>query len=573
MVKNHDLTIVADDLYNINLDSDFKTVLEALDRNAKTALGPVVPVLEGGCLVGSLSEGDLRRALIDEVDVNEARFVERVMNHHPVVVQLAPKGTQGQKWSKKSSYFTVDDDGVLVGAVVDRSQSKLRAELMEREVVVFGLGFVGLTLACHIARSGFKITGVDTNCSTISTLENRISPFFEIGLQDAIEATAKSATFVTSYSRTSNKPQVFIVCVGTALNETLRLNSDALVEVLETIGSQLRRYDLVILRSTLPLGSSQELCIPTLERSSGLKEGSGFFYAVCPERTVEGNALEELRDLPQLVGANNPISLETAVSFFEIFSSSVVRLKDVSTAELSKLVSNAWRDFTFGFANELAFLCESMNVDALDLVKAVNYDYARNRLPLPSPGVGGYCLTKDPIFYAQGITKYTGVRFADALSYRTRLANNRMEDAPIRAIEKFCRLESLEIGELSVLIVGIAFKGEPETDDLRFSTGVTVAKSLMQKCRQVSVCDYTVRQESIEANGMRWFDVHNEVDMNVSAIIVMNNHRGNRNLNFASWLGRDRNPRLFFDGWGQFSTNQKGFESTNVRYATLGYYG
>jgi len=152
-----------------------------------------------------------------------------------------------------------------------------------------------------------------------------------------------------------------------------------------------------MLRSTVPVGTTRKQVIPVLEHYSGLAAGSGFHIAFCPERTVEGQAIQELSSLPQIVGGLTEACTEKAVSFWSTLTDTVVRVDALEAAELVKLINNSYRDLSFAFANEFALLADRYNIDATRLIAAANEGYPRDKIPRPSPGVGGYCLTKDPV--------------------------------------------------------------------------------------------------------------------------------------------------------------------------------
>ena len=136
-----------------------------------------------------------------------------------------------------------------------------------------------------------------------------------------------------------------------------------------------------------------------------MKAGKDFYVAFAPERTVEGKALEELRRLPQVIGGTDRVSAEVAAHLFNSITSHSVIVDSLEEAEMVKLINNTYRDVTFAFANELSLVCKRWGIDTAKVIDAANRDYERSRVPMPSPGVGGYCLKKDPYIFIASARK------------------------------------------------------------------------------------------------------------------------------------------------------------------------
>ena len=130
-----------------------------------------------------------------------------------------------------------------------------------------------------------------------------------------------------------------------------------------------------------------------------MKCGIDWHLSFAPERTLEGSALQELRNLPQIISGFSDACLKKSSEFFDKFCNNTVEVESLESAEMAKLACNTYRDLKFSFANELSSICEQYNINSRKLISKINFDYERAGIPLPSPGVGGYCLTKDPIIY------------------------------------------------------------------------------------------------------------------------------------------------------------------------------
>ena len=227
---------------------------------------------------------------------------------------------------------------------------------------------------------------------------------------------------------------------------------------------------LVILRSTVKVGTTRDVVSPILAAS-----GKQFDIAMCPERTLEGKALQELRELPQIVGADDPAVADRAAAVFRRLTSSIVLVSGIETAEIIKLVSNTFRDVQFAFANEVARVCDAFGVSAHEVISAGKLGYNRTNIPLPGL-VGGPCLEKDPhILMESARTRGIDLEITTA----GRLVNERQPEETVRFItSEIDRRDLAGAGPLKINILGMAFKGMPETSDLRGSMSIKVLDAL-----------------------------------------------------------------------------------------------
>ena len=262
-------------------------------------------------------------------------------------------------------------------------------------VVVLGLGYVGLTLGTVFAEEGAHVIGVDINETVIDMLSNGIPHFYEPGLEEKLFACTERLEFRTTIPPLI-APATYVISVGSNISKHGEPDYSHIERASEHISKALKQGDMVILRSTVPIGTTRNRVIPILEKHSHLKAGNDFFVAFAPERTIEGKALEELRTLPQMIGGYSLACRQKAEQFFSKISQHIVLLDTLEEAELAKLISNAYRDLSFAFANSIALIASEHNINISTVINAANDGYKRNNIPLPSPGVGGYCLSKDP---------------------------------------------------------------------------------------------------------------------------------------------------------------------------------
>jgi nucleotide sugar dehydrogenase len=346
---------------------------------------------------------------------------------------------------------------------------------------------------------------------------------------------------------------VFVLAVGTPVESPGQgrppvPSLESIRESAEMVGERLMAGALVVLRSTVPLGATRELVAPVLEAKSGLRAGLDFHLAFAPERTVEGRALEELRQLPQIIGGINEDSVEATVALFRELAPSVVRVESLESAEMAKLINNAYRDVIFGFSNEMARIASAFNLDVSAVIAAANHGYPRDRVPLPSPGVGGPCLTKDPYILASAASR-AGIE--TTMPHHSRRVNESMHgfvsDAVLRELERSGKAAK----RATVLICGLAFKGVPETADYRNSSSVEIARILREHVGTVLGHDPLVPALAIEESGMTATKLPGGFK-DVDAVLFLNNHPSYQKIDVFEMTRSLRTPGIVYDAWRLF---------------------
>ena len=237
---------------------------------------------------------------------------------------------------------------------------------------------------------------------------------------------------------------------------------------------------------------------------------------------------------------------------------------NLEAAELVKLANNSFRDLSFAFANEIGYLCSKFNINAFDVIKAANDGYPRNKIPFPSPGVGGYCLTKDPYLLSSSILKKRDDVY---LGRTSRYVNKRSTLQIAKKIEKYIKDKKISLSKLSILLVGIAFKGEPETNDVRGSTSIDIKNYFKYKVKDINGWDAVLSEDEIRTHGFQTVKSLDEGILNSDIIMILNNHR----LNARSALYyKSTDFKLIFDGWNQLNSEE--IESLHgLTYSTIGY--
>jgi len=325
-------------------------------------------------------------------------------------------------------------------------------------VGVVGLGYVGLTLAVTLARKGFTVHGVDTSPAVLDALGKGRPHLFEPGVEEGVRAFLGGRLHVGS-ALPEGGVDAAIICVSTPVNPATQAPElDNLRAAARHVALRCASDTVVIVRSTVPVGASRSIVLPELLERWGRAR-----LAFAPERTIQGQALRELEELPQVVGGLDSDGRQAAAKLFARVTGRVVEVSSLEAAELVKLVNNCHTDLIYSYGNEVALMAERWRLDPLEVIRAANLEYPRPDLAKPG-FVGGACLSKDP---------YILINASRAAGYTPWLvgqARGLNEHVPVHVAERLVAMirgarGSAEGARLSVL--GWAYKGWPPTDDMR----------------------------------------------------------------------------------------------------------
>lgn len=431
-------------------------------------------------------------------------------------------------------------------------------------VSILGLGYVGLTLGVAMADAGFKVHGVEVRDSILDSLRESKAHFWERDLDETLKKVVESGNFSFSKSyKTVPSSDVYIITVGTPLDESGQVRLDMIQNATHQIAENFKDGALVILRSTVRIGTARKVVKPILDRTAVSYE-----LAVCPERTLEGNAMNELKQLPQIIGAETEGTLFRASHLFSRLTPTTVRVDKWETAELIKLVDNTYRDVTFGFANEVARICDAIGVSSSQVIQAGKLGYPRTNVAWPGP-VGGPCLEKDPHILAQSAEMY-GVSLD--VTVASRRVNERQPVETVESIAKFLLSKGVDNSQtLKICILGLAFKGIPATNDLRG----TVAKSIMLSLKQSFPhsrffgFDPHVSDQDILDFGLEPASSIEEVFASSNLVIIANNNERFKSLKIDALSRSMQHNALVYDYWGLFVGKNLAMQN-KVTYMALG---
>lgn len=532
----------------VNHQSTILMAMEAIELGRERLC---LVVDDENTLIRVISDGDIRRALLRGYSLNDP--VCDIHDKTPVVIYEHNIESAAQKLNHKIILAPIVDFHGKICGVMRYNDYVPYFNIRERSVAVIGLGYVGLTLALVLADNGFTVLGYDSDKSLVNKLVSKKTPFYENGLENLL-LTHVGKNFCPNETKDSLSADIYIVTVGTPIIPgVMKANIGHICKAVEVIADRLKKNDMVILRSTVPVGCTRQEVIPLLEKVSGLRAGEDFHIAFCPERTAEGRALKELRELPQIIGGVDRQSRELAMRLFNENTHTVIDVGSIEAAEMCKLLDNTYRDTMFAYSNQMARLTEKLGLNLHELITKVNLGYGRNKIPYPSPGVGGPCLSKDP--YILG-GNFSAVGLESKLTDAARSVN---EEVP-KLIFQRCKslLESLNknVSQSKIFIIGFAFKGEPVTSDLRDSTTVWFLEHLKkQGAENIFGYDPVIRPEELSLLGVEACELE-EGFSKADLVLFMNNHKSYSNLNINMLLTTMQKPGVLFDGWNIFQPKE-----------------
>jgi len=410
-----------------------------------------------------------------------------------------------------------------------------------KRICIIGLGYVGLPTACILSLNGFKVIGVDTNSKLVKKLNQVDRGALEPGLAGLANAAIKLGNFVPQLS--PEEADVFMICVPTPPTDQNKADLTYVKNAAKSVLLCLRKGNLVILESTVPPGTTEEILKPILEKS-GLRIGNELHLAYCPERVLPGNILKELVENDRVIGGIDPESAELAKEIYQSFVEGEIYLTDATTAEMVKLVENSFRDSNIAFANELSRICDKLNLEIWKVIELAN-KHPRVNILKPGPGVGGHCVAVDPFFIVEKAPDEA------KLIKTTRRVNDSMPDYIVEKIER--AVKQAQIKTPIIACLGITYKAG--IGDLRGSPALKIVRRLREKGYTVRACDPYVK----DFTEFPLFSLEETVD-GADCLVLLVDHRKFREINPHELLKKMRSS-VIIDTRGMWLCN----EPTNHR--------
>jgi len=374
----------------------------------------------------------------------------------------------------------------------------LLSMIMKRliKVGVVGLGYVGLPLAVEKAKAGFKTIGFDVQQKKVDMVnrgENYIGDVVNEDLKSLVDSGMLSATSDFSFV----KDMDFIaICVPTPLDSHQQPDISYVKNSSVEIAKYMKKGCMVVLESTTYPGTTEELLRPILEKGSGLKCGEDFYLGFSPERVDPGNLIYKTKNTPKVVGGIGKDATEVISAMYRaVLEGDVKEVSSPAIAEMEKILENTYRNINIGLINELAMLCDKMNINIWEVIDAAKTKPYGFQAFYPGPGLGGHCIPLDPYYLSWKAREYG---FHTSMIESSMMINDRMPEYCVERASKMLNRFKKAMNGAKVLVVGVAYK--QDIDDYRESPAIDVIKVLLREGADVSYFDPWV--ESFNSKGI-----------------------------------------------------------------------
>lgn len=348
-----------------------------------------------------------------------------------------------------------------------------------KKICVIGLGYIGLPTASLLGTKGYQVHGVDVSARVVETINSGGIHIVEPDLDILVKSAVQSGNLTAALEPT--EADIFIIAVPTPFTEGKKPDLTYVEKATRSICQYVKPGNLVILESTSPVGTTDEIVARILSEH-GHAVGTDVFVAHCPERVLPGRILIELVENDRVVGGINEASTQVAVAFYQEFVRGEVLPTNAKTAEMVKLTENSSRDVNIAFANELSMICDSENISVWETIQLANR-HPRVNILSPGPGVGGHCIAVDPWFIV-----HRSPQFARLIRTAREVNDHKPEWVLDRVRSKAAKFKNPVIGCL-----GLAFKAD--VDDLRESPAMEIVERIADEgIGTVMVCEPHIRE-------------------------------------------------------------------------------
>ncbi len=351
------------------------------------------------------------------------------------------------------------------------------------KVVIMGLGYIGLPTAAFIASKKIKVYGIDINPNVVETINQGKIHIIEPDLEGLVRYVVGKGYLVADIK--PREADVFLIAVPTPFKDNHEPDISYVESAIRMIIPYLRENNLVIIESTSPVGTTEKMAEIIFEERPELKDK--LFIAYCPERVLPGKILYELEHNDRIVGGINEESSQKALEFYSIFVKGNIYKTNTKTAEMCKLVENAYRDVNIAFANELSLICDKIGINVWELIELAN-KHPRVNILKPGVGVGGHCIAVDPWFIVSQFPEEARLikTAREVNNYKPLWVAQKIEERIKEFKEKYNR-------EPVIGCLGLSYK--PDIDDLRESPALKIVELLKRNGYNLLIAEPYVEKE------------------------------------------------------------------------------
>lgn len=371
-------------------------------------------------------------------------------------------------------------------------KEELLSRIAERKITVgvVGLGYVGLPLAVEKAKAGFRTIGFDVQEEKVKQVNaghNYIGDVVDAELAQLVSNGMLSATSDFSFIK---EVDFVAICVPTPLDIHQEPDISYVENSAKSIAGYLTKGTVVVLESTTYPGTTEELIKPILEKGSGLECGKDFYLGFSPERVDPGNAVYKTKNTPKVVGAVGKDAQEVIAAIYgAVLGDKVHTVSSPAVAEMTKILENTYRNINIGLINELAILCNRMNIDLWEVIEAAKTKPFGFTAFYPGPGLGGHCIPLDPYYLTWKAREYG---FHTSMIEASMMINDHMPEYTVERCGKILNRHRKALNGSKVLVLGVAYK--QDIDDYRESPALRVIEELEKTGASVSFYDPYIPQ-------------------------------------------------------------------------------
>ncbi|MEA3305286.1 MAG: nucleotide sugar dehydrogenase [Candidatus Omnitrophota bacterium] len=373
---------------------------------------------------------------------------------------------------------------------------KNKLDTKSARIGVIGLGYVGLPLAVSFAEEGFEVIGIETNAKRVKSIKNGRSHIMDIDSEKVSKLVSNGLLDATESYSVVKKLDVVIICVPTPLSKTKEPDISYIIAAVKNIMKNRKRGQLYILESTTYPGTTEEILLPKFQGDS-FRIDSDFFLAFSPERVDPNNRIYTTSNIPKVVGGVTKKSTSIAKVFYDHIVDHVVPVSSSRVAEMAKLLENTFRSVNIALVNELALMCEKLNVNVWEVINAAKTKPFGFIPFYPGPGIGGHCINIDPLYLSWKASlhgfKSNFIELADRI-------NSSMPQYVVNRVISALNKRRKPVKDCKILVLGAAYKRD--VNDTRESPSSEIIRLFLEEGAIVRYADPYVA--GIKINGKRF---------------------------------------------------------------------
>lgn len=420
-------------------------------------------------------------------------------------------------------------------------KEELLRKISNKEIIVgvVGLGYVGLPLAVEKAKAGYKTIGFDIQPQKVEMVNkgiNYIGDVVDSELKELVERGLLSATCDFSFVKDVD---FVAIAVPTPLDEYQQPDISYVRDSTIAVAKYLHKGSMVVLESTTYPGTTEELILPLLEQGSGLKCGEDFYLAFSPERVDPGNLIYQTKNTPKVVGGVGKDATEVIAAMYRnVLQGEIFEASSPKIAEMEKILENTYRNVNIGLINELAILCNKMNINIWEVIEAAKTKPFGFTPFYPGPGLGGHCIPLDPYYLSWKAREYG---FHTSMIESSMMINDRMPEYTVERAGKILNRFKKALNGAKILILGVAYKGD--IDDYRESPAIRVINEFEKVGSEVEYYDPFVseyKEHGQIKKGLK--ELSADLLQKADLVVITTNHTKGIDYNFVQ-----QNAQYIFD--------------------------